>query len=74
MAVPVPDVALDHLATWAAPFRRLAGDQRTATLLLGILAGILGSGSLVCTRIAAFSPSAGGHAPCRAADSAHADR
>ena len=74
MAVPAPGVSLDHLAAWAAPLRRLAGDQRTEALLLGVLAGILGSGSLVCRQIAAFSPSVGRLPTCRAADPAHADR
>lgn len=74
MSIPAPAMALEHLTAWAAPLRRLAGDQRTETLLLGVLTGILGSGSLVCRQIAAFSPSAGRVGARRAADSAHADR
>ncbi|CAN5565777.1 hypothetical protein BH23CHL4_BH23CHL4_30570 [soil metagenome] len=72
MALSTPPVSLARLAAWLAPVTRLAGDRRTAALLLGTVAGILGSGSLVCRQIAAFSPSAGAHDACRAADPAHA--
>jgi hypothetical protein len=74
MSLPPPPTPLAQLADWLAPITRLAGDRRTATLLLGTVAGILGSGSLVCRQMAAFSPSAGGGAACRPPDSAHADR
>ncbi|MBA3276072.1 MAG: hypothetical protein H0T72_09770 [Chloroflexia bacterium] len=74
MLVPATPVQLSHLSTWLAPITGLAGDRRTAGLLLGTVAGILGSGSLVCRQIAAFSPSAGSGAPWRPTDSAHADR
>jgi hypothetical protein len=50
---------VDLFASSLDPFLSLTGDRRTAALLTetlrGIL-GILGSESLVCSRIAAFSP------------------
>lgn len=59
MSLPAFTPNLDHLTAWLAPFLARCGDRRTARTLTGIVGGILGSGSLVCTRIAAFSPSAG---------------
>jgi hypothetical protein len=53
-----PEVAL--LDAYVAPFLALAGDRRTARLLAGTVQGIIASESLVCAKIAAFSPSAGG--------------
>jgi hypothetical protein len=38
------------------PYLSLTGDRRTATLLAETLRGILASESLVCAKIAAFSP------------------
>lgn len=49
----------DLLTTYVAPFVELAGDRRTARLLAATVRGIVGSESLVCSRIAAFSPCAG---------------
>jgi hypothetical protein len=49
----------DLLAASLAPFLALTGDRRTARLLAGTVRGIVGSESLVCARIAAFSPWAG---------------
>ena len=49
----------DLFAAYVAPFVEVAGDRRTATLLEGVVQGIVGSESLVCSRIAAFSPCAG---------------
>ena len=49
----------DLLDAYLAPFVALAGDRRTARLLAGTVRGIVGSESLVCARIAAFSPCAG---------------
>jgi len=46
----------DVLAGYVAPFLALAGDRRTARLLAGVIRGMVGSESLVCARIAAFSP------------------
>ena len=49
----------DLLTAYVAPFLALAGDRRTARLLAGTVRGIIASESLVCSGIAAFSPSAG---------------
>jgi hypothetical protein len=46
----------DLFEAYLAPFRALAGDRRTARLLGATVRGILGGESLVCSRIAAFSP------------------
>jgi hypothetical protein len=48
---------LDRYLEHYAP---LLGDRRTATTFRGTVTGIIGAESLVCARIAAFSPSAGG--------------
>jgi hypothetical protein len=47
---------VDLFASYLDPFLGLAGDRRTAALLTETLRGILGSESLVCAKIAAFSP------------------
>ena len=65
---------IDVFQTYLAPFIALAGDQRTARLLGATVRGIIGSESLCCSRIAAFSPCARRHAPCRATDSSHDSR
>ena len=52
----------DVLATYLAPFLDLTGDRRTAALLEATIGGIVASESLLCSRIAAFSPPAGGGA------------
>lgn len=49
----------DLLDAYVAPFLELAGDRRTARLLAGAVRGIVASESLVCAKIAAFSPCAG---------------
>ncbi len=49
----------DLLGRYLHDFTTLAGDRRTATLLGATIRGILGSESLLCSRIAAFSPAAG---------------
>lgn len=49
----------DVLAAYLEPFVALAGDRRTAALLGATVRGIVASESLVCARIAAFSPCAG---------------
>jgi len=53
----------DLFASYLAPFLALVGDRRTAALLGATVRGIVASESLICARIAAFSPSPG----CRAA-------
>ena len=50
---------LDLFAAYLGPFTALTGDKRTATLLGETIRGILASESLICSRIAAFSPRAG---------------
>ncbi|NLF19591.1 MAG: hypothetical protein GX595_20365 [Lentisphaerae bacterium] len=49
----------DLLSRYLAGFVALAGDRRTGCLLAATVRGIIGAESLVCARIAAFSPSAG---------------
>lgn len=70
MTLPALTPNLAHLATWLNPFLLHCGDRRTARTLTGIVGGILGSGSLVCSRIAAFSPTAGSRRPYRATSAA----
>ena len=57
MDLTLPEV--DLLDAYVAPFLELAGDRRTARLLAGTVRGIVASESLVCAKIAAFSPCAG---------------
>ena len=64
----------DLLGAYLAAFDGLAGDRRTRALFGATVRGILGSESLVCSRIAAFSPCAGGDATRRAAGAAHGPR
>jgi len=74
MLTPPASASPDPLPAWLAPLSRLAGDRRTAALLQATVAGILGSGSLVCRQIAAFPPSVGRLTSCRPPDPAHAQR
>ncbi len=60
----------DLLSDYLAPFVGLTGDRRTAALLDGVVRGIVASESLICSRIAAFSPSAGDQPARGATDSA----
>jgi len=62
------------LDAYVAPFMALAGDRRTGQLVGDVIRGIIGSESLICTRIAAFSPPVGGGSLQRPAHSAHARR
>ena len=57
MELSTPTV--DLFESYLAPFLELAGDRRTAALLAATVRGIVASESLVCSRIAAFSPSPG---------------
>ena len=52
----------------------LTGDRRTRTLFGATVRGIIAAESLRCSRIAAFSPGAGGDAARRAAGAAHDPR
>jgi hypothetical protein len=47
---------VDLLSAYLTDFTALAGDRRTARLVTGTVRGIIGSESLICSRIAAFSP------------------
>lgn len=62
---------IDRFETYRAPFTALAGDQRTTRLIGETVRGIIGSESLCCSRIAAFSPWTGRHTACRTTDSSH---
>ncbi len=55
---------LDRLGSYLTECTAVAGDKRTATLLGETIRAIIGSESLICSRIGAFSPSAG-HEPAR---------
>jgi len=64
----------DVLGGYLDSFTALAGDRRTAWLLGETVRGIIGSESLCCSRIAAFSPWAGGGQARRGAGAAHGPR
>jgi len=49
-------VQVGLLAEYLGHFAPLIGDRRTGRLLGGVVAGIIGAESLVCARIASFSP------------------
>ena len=49
----------DLLSRYLERFAALAGDRRTGRLLAATVRGVVGAESLVCARIAAFSPGAG---------------
>ena len=55
----IPSPTADLFETYLAPFLTLAGDRRTAALLAATVQGIVASESLICARIATFSPCAG---------------
>ena len=46
----------DPFTAYLAPFDDLVGDRRTWTTLTETVRGIIGSGSLICQRIATQSP------------------
>lgn len=64
----------DVLGDYLGSFSALAGDRRTAWLLGETVRGIIGSESLCCSRIAAFSPWAGDGQARRGAGAAHGPR
>jgi hypothetical protein len=57
--VEITPPTTDLLESYLTPFLALTGDRRTAALLGATVRGIVASESLLCSRIAAFSPSAG---------------
>ncbi len=52
----------DLFSAYLGSFTGLAGDRRTARLVSETIRGIIGAERLCCSRIAAFSPWAGGDA------------
>jgi hypothetical protein len=64
----------DVLSDYLRSFVTLTGDRRTAWLLGEAVRGIIGSESLCCSRIAAFSPWAGGGQARRGAGAADGPR
>ena len=65
------DSQQDLLSDYLDGFQSLFGDRRTQALFRGTIAGIIGAQSLICSRVAAFSPSTSHPAQRRAKDSAH---
>ena len=61
----------DLLTDYLDAYRPLIGDRRTQELFRGTIEGIIGAQSLICSKVAAFSPSTSHPAQCRATDSAH---
>jgi hypothetical protein len=64
------DLAVTHqnlLDDYLAVFDPLIGDKRTERTFRGTVQGIVGAESLVCSRIAAFSPSSPVRKPQRGA-------
>lgn len=53
---PGADALVD---AYVDPFTEIAGDRRTGRLLGDVVRGIIGGESLICARIAAFSPPVG---------------
>lgn len=50
------DFDKNALTRYLEPFGALIGDRRTARTVQGVIEGIIGSESLRCSQIAAFSP------------------
>ena len=63
--------AADLFGQYLTSFESLAGDRRTRQLLRETVRGLIGSESLCCSRIAAFSPSVSDHQARRATGTAH---
>jgi hypothetical protein len=55
----MPPGAGELVDAYVSPFAEIAGDRRTGRLLGEVVRGIIGSESLICARIAAFSPPVG---------------
>ncbi len=64
----------DLFGEYLGSFDSLTGDRRTRTVFTETVRGIIGSESLCCRRIAAFSPCAGGDQARRPAGAAHGPR
>ena len=60
----------DLFSEYLGGFDSLTGDRRTGTVFHETVRGIIGAESLCCSRIAAFSPCAGGGQARRAAGAA----
>jgi hypothetical protein len=74
MAMELRPQEIDVFDAYLTSFTTLAGDRRTARLLGETVRGMIGSESLCCSRIAAFSPWTGCHAARRATDSPYGPR
>ena len=64
----------DLFGEYLGSFDSLTGDRRTRAVFAETVRGIIGSESLCCARIAAFSPGAGGDQARRAAGAADGPR
>ena len=64
----------DLVGAYLGSFASLTGDHRTRTLFGETVRGIIGAERWCCSRIAAFSPGAGGDAARRAAGAADGPR
>ncbi len=64
----------DLFGEYLGSFDSLTGDRRTRAVFAETVRGIIGSESLCCRRIAAFSPCAGGDQARRPAGAAHGPR
>jgi hypothetical protein len=50
------EIDKNALRRYLEPFETLIGDRRTGRTVCGVIEGIIGSESLRCSQIAAFSP------------------
>ena len=64
----------DLFGEYLGSFDSLTGDRRTRAVFAETVRGIIGSESLCCRRIAAFSPCAGSDQARRPAGAAHGPR
>ena len=64
----------DLFGEYLGSFDSLTGDRRTRAVFAETVRGIIGSERLCCSRIAAFSPCAGGDQARRPAGAAHGPR
>ena len=73
-AMELRAVERDLFGEYLGSFDSLTGDRRTRAVFAETVRGIIGSESLCCSRIAAFSPCAGGDQARRPAGAAHGPR